>query len=803
MLQDLRFALRLVVKERSFAAAVIVVLALGIGVNATGFTLVNGVLLRERSVRDANQVYVLSWDGPGRRAAFSHADFEDWRAQSRAFAHVAALTTVTMTISDDRALPEQAFGARITADAFAVFGQRPLLGRTFTTGDERKDAEPVAIVAHHVWRNRFQEDPAILGATLRVNGSPATIVGVMPPGIRFPGNAEVWLPWIPSAEQAKRSNRSLLVFARLKPDASLREARTEAATIAERLIAAYPEDTKGFSTAIVQSVPDRFVGASARTMFLAMMAAVCFVLLIACANAANLLLARSAFRTREVALRMALGATRLAIVRQVLVESLVLAGAGAALGLALAYGGVRLFDAAVLDRTRPYWIVFTIDYVVFGYVAAVCVLAAVAAGLAPALHVSGAHTVEAIKEGARGTLGGVRTRWFSGAMTVTQIALTIVLLAGAGLMARSFQNLRSADIGYDPANCLSMRLQLPGATYPTGPARRAFYERLEGALARIPGVEAAAVASAVPPFNNEERRLEIEGRPAADDPPRVSIVRVGARFFDVLERPILRGRPLQPADAEPGSDGVLINERLARQFFGAADPIGRRLRFVDARSAAPPQPWRTIVGISPAIRHSSPADVETDPVAYVPFAAEPSSGVWVIVRTRLPLGTVGPDIRRTVQSIDADQPVFDIQTVDDLMRERRWPHAAFGGAFAVFSAIALVLACIGLYAIVAYAVTQRTPEIGVRRAVGAQGRHIAWLFLRRGLTHLTIGLALGLGGALALSGVLRSMLVGVTATDPLTMIGVVATLSAAAIAACVLPVRRAMRIDPLAALRHE
>jgi predicted permease len=707
-----------------------------------------------------------------------------------------------MTISDDRALPEQAFGARITADAFAVFGQRPLLGRTFTSDDERTGAAPVAIVAHHVWRNRFQEDPAILGATLRVNGSPATIVGVMPPGLRFPDNAEVWLPWIPPAEQQKRSSRPLLVFGRLKPEVSLREAQAEAAAIAARLIAAYPEDTKGFSRVIVQSVPERFVGGPARTMFLATMVAVSFVLLIACANAANLLLARSGYRTREVALRMALGATRLVIVRQLLVESLVLAGAGAAAGLGLAYGGVRLFDAAVLDRTRPYWIVFTIDYVVFGYVAAVCVLTAVAAGLAPALQVSGANTVAAIKDGARGTLGGARTRWFSGAMTVIQIALTIVLLAGAGLMARSFQNLRSVEIGYDPVHRLSMRLQLRGPKYATEGARRGFYERLEAGIEKIPGVEAAALTTAVPPFNNEERRVEIEGRAADGQPALVSVVRIGPRFFDVLDRPLLRGRGFQTIDTHAGSAGVLVNERLARQHFGTADPIGRRLRFVDAR-AATPQPWRTIVGISPAIRHSAPADAESDPVVYVPLAGEPPGGAWVMVRTPLPVGTVTPDLRRAVQAIDPDQPISDIQTVADLMRERRWPYTAFGGAFAAFSAIALVLASVGLYAIVAYAVTQRTQEIGVRRAVGAHGGHIAWLFLKRGLTHLAIGLALGLAGAFALSGVLRSMLVGVSPGDPLTLAGVSAALSAAAIAACLLPVRRAMRIDPLAALRRE
>jgi putative ABC transport system permease protein len=806
VLQDLRFALRLLAKERAFSSAAIVVLALGIGVNATGFTLINGVFLRERALSDANQVYVLSWRvGTTRRSALSHPEFEDWRAQSRSFAHLAALTTATMHVSDDRALPEQTFGARITADAFAVFGQRPLLGRAFTLDDERTGAAPVAIIGHHLWRNRFEETPDVLGATLRVNGAPATIVGVMPAGTRFPGNAEVWLPWIPPAAQQKRSSRPLLVFGRLKPDVSRQEAETESAGIAARLMAAYPDDTRELSGVLLESVPERFVGGPARTMFLALMAAVSFVLLIACANAANLLLARSAYRTREVATRMALGATRFAIVRQLLVETLVLAGAGAVLGLGLAHGGVRLFDAAVLDRTRPYWIVFTVDAAVFGYVAAICVLAAVAAGLAPALQVSRGTSGGVLTEGGRGIVGGARTRWFSAAMTVTQIALTIVLLAGAGLMVRSFQNLRSADIGFSPERLLTMRLQLPGPKYATDGSRRAFYDRLEAGIGAIPGVEAVAITTAVPPENNEEHGLEIEGRGTVPRPPRVSVVRIGPRFFEVLDQRVLRGRGFRPSDAERGSEHVIVNERLARQVFGSEDPIGRRLRFVELRSDGPaaPEPWLTIAGISPAIRHSAPVDAETDPVVYVPYGQKPPSGAWVLVRTPLPVGSMSGEIRRAVQAIDADQPIFDIQSIGDLLRERRWPYTAFGGALAIFAAIALLLASVGLYALIAYAVTQRTQEIGVRRAVGARGGHIAWLFLKRGLTHLTIGLALGLAGALVLSGVLRSMLVGVTPGDPLTFAGVAAILSAVAIAACLLPTRRALRIDPLVALRRE
>ena len=805
MLHDLRYALRLIAKDRWFSAAAIVTLALGIGVNATGFTLVNGVLLRERSLRDSQQVFVLSWQGAGgRKVPLSHPEFVEWRSESRSFAHLAGVTDETINISDDRDLPERAQGARVLGETFAVFGQQPLMGRAFTAADERPGAAPVAIIAHHIWKQRYAEDPAAIGSTLRLNGVPSTIVGVMPPGIRFPGNAEVWTPFVPTADQMRRSNRPLMVFARLVAGVSRRQAEAEATTIAPRAIAAYPDDTRELFSMALESVPDRFVGRGPRTMFVAMMGAVSFVLLIACANVANLLLARSAARGREMALRMALGATRLRVARQLLVESVLLGGAGATIGLLLAYAGVRLFDNAVLDQSRPYWIVFTIDYVVFAYVAAVGVVTAVLAGLAPALHLSRRNYSAAINEGARGSIGGPRMRWFSGAMVVAQLALTIVLLAGAGLMVRSFYHLRSVDNGYSSEHLLTMRLLLRGANYPTADARRVFYEQFESRVGGIAGVDAVAITTAVPPTNNEEWRLDIEGRPV-DAPPSVSVIRIGPRFFEVLDRRLLRGRRFEPADATPGALGVIVNERLVRQLFSGEDPIGRRVRLVqrDLRRSDQPGPWRTIVGISPDIRHSTPADAETDPVVYVPYGFEPPSGARVLVRSLLPPGSLLAEIRRVVHAIDRDQPVYSFQTVEDFVKERQWPYSAFGGSFAIFAVIALVLSAVGLYAVMAYSVTQRTPEIGVRMALGAGQRHVSWLFLRSGLTQVTIGLVLGLAGAFALSGVLETLLVRVSAGDPVTFTAVTIVLVVVAIAACLVPVRRATRIDPLAALRSE
>jgi predicted permease len=436
MLRDLRFTFRLIAKERWFSAAAVVALALGIGVNAVGFTLVNAAFLRGLPFDGADRLYTLSWQGRG-RSPVSEVELQDWRESSRTFAAFAAFRNGTMNISDARALPEQARGTWISANAFSLLRQPTLLGRDFSPADDRKGAEPVVIVSYTFWKNRYGGDSNVLGTPVRLNGMPATIVGVMPDGMRFPDNTEVWAPAIPLEGADKRDARSLRVFGRLADSSSRREAQTEMDGIAKRLAGAYPDSYKTLTGIRIETFTERFVGGAAKTMFLVMMGAVGFVLLIACANVANLLLSRSANRAREIAVRTALGATRWRVVRQLLVESLVLAFVGGSLGLLLAYSGVRAFDASVSDPGKPYWIDFRVDYVVFGYVAAICALTAVLFGLAPALHVSKTNNNEVLKEGGRGTTGNRRARWLSGTMVVTELALTVVLLAGAGLMVRS------------------------------------------------------------------------------------------------------------------------------------------------------------------------------------------------------------------------------------------------------------------------------------------------------------------------------------------------------------------------------
>jgi predicted permease len=807
MLRDLRFTFRLIAKERWFAAAAVVALALGIGVNAVGFTLINAAFLRGLPFDEADRLYMLTWQGrPGRRQV-SHVELEEWREGSRTFAGFGAFRNGTMNISDARALPEQARGTWVTANSFSLLRQPALLGRDFASTDEAKGAEPVVIISYTFWKNRYGADPNVLGTPMRVNGQPATIVGVMPEGMRFPDNTEVWAPAIPTAAQEARDARSLGVFGRLADAASRREAQTEMDGIAKRLASAYPDAYTNLFGIRVETFTERFVGGAARTMFLVVMGAVGFVLLIACANVANLLLSRSAGRAREIAVRTALGATRWRVVRQLLVESLVLAFVGGSLGLLLAYSGVRAFDAAVSDPGKPYWIDFRVDFVVFGYVAAICALTAVLFGLAPALHVSKTNNNEVLKEGARGTTGNRRARWLSGTMVVTELALTVVLLAGAGLMIRSFMKLETLDAGFPIDHLMTMRMQLPEAKYPTEEARRAFYDQLEPRLAATAGVESVAVTTTVPPLRAGERMFEIDGRTrhAADEALEAATVTISPRFFEVVGVGLRRGRGFQDSDGAPGSETVIINERLASQFFPGEDPIGRRIRFV-TREPAPNQPappWRTIVGISPTIRHSETRQVELNPVVYLPARQEPPAGASLLVRSQLPPASLADSLRRAVQAVDADQPVFTIQTLDQMLNEDRWPFRVFGVMFGVFAVIALVLSSVGLYAVMAYSVTQRTSEIGLRMALGAQARQVRWMVLKLGLVQLTLGLSLGLAGAVLLSRLMEGMLVGVTSSDPFTFALITALLTVVSIAACLLPARRATLVDPLTALRAD
>ena len=811
MLQDLRFALRLLVKERWFSAVAIVALSLGIGLNATVFTLVNAVLIRGLPFKDSQDLYMLSWQPKrGGRMNVSYPEFQQWREQSRRFAGIGAWSNREMTISDDRGFPEQARGSFLTANSFALIGQAPVLGRDFGPGDERRGADRAVIIGYRIWRNRYGGDPQIVGKLTRINGEPAVIVGVMPEGMLFPQNTEMWAVFIPTDQQERRTSRGLNVFGRVRAGTSRREATAELNTIAGRIRSEFPKDYEDITGAAIETFNERFNGGSIRAVFLSMMGAVGFVLLIACANVANLLLSRSANRAREVAVRLALGATRWRVVRQLLIESVLLGSIGGILGLGIAVFGVRAFDAAVTDSGKPYWIQFRIDYTVIAFLAGICVLTGVLFGLAPALHVSRTNVHGVLKEGGRGTAGGGRVRWLTGTMVVVEVAATLVLLVGAGLMVRSFLNLHRIDIGIRMERLMTMQLQLGGEKYQTPEARRAFYERLQPRLAAIPGVEHVALTTSVPPFGVSQRPVEFDGRPAPkiDEAPGVCTVTITPAFFDVAGQSITRGRGLTDADGAPGAEYVVINERMAAEHFKGEDPIGKRIRFMPFPAAAgqapPPAVWRTIVGIVPTIRHSQFQDAGSLSVVYGPVRQDPPGFASFMIRSAVLPETLMTAVRKEVQAIDPDQPVFNLRTMDQAMQQQMWPYRVFGTLFTLFALIGLLLSAVGLYAVMAYAVTQRTQEIGVRMALGAQGTQVTWMVLKRGLVQLGLGLVFGLAGGLFAGRALPSrILVQTTATDPWTFVSITLLLTLVAITACLVPARRAMRVDPLVALRAE
>ena len=807
--QDLRFAFRMLAKERWFSAAAISALALGIGVNAIGFTIVNTAFIKGVGLKDQERLVAPCFQvRTGVRCSFSFPELQDLRAATGSLAEVAAWDTSVANLSDDRTFPEQVNSVWVSANLFGMLGYAPMLGRDFRAADERRAGEPVVILGYEVWKNRFGSDTSVLGKTLKLSGQTATIIGVMPDGLRFPSNHQLWALWAPfhREDEYRRERRGFDVVGRLRDGATSRQAQGELTGIALQIAAAYPGSEPGSDLigVRVRTFADQFGVRSGRVanMFVVLMGAGCLVLLIACANVANLLLSRAGYRRREMAVRLSLGATRWRLVRQLVLESLVLGFIGGGLGLLLASAGVSLFEAALQNTPgKPYWLIFAVDYSVVAYVGAICIGTAVLFGLAPALQLSKTASSIALKENTRGSHGSRRTTVWSGALVVTELTLAVVLLVGAGLMARSFVKMYSLNLGFAPDHLVMFGLDLLGNDYESPDARRAFADQLESRVAAIPGVESAAFTTGVPPRHRTEAPLEIEGA----EPRMVSVVAITPRFFETLGMSLLRGRGFTPRDGAAGAETVLINERLAAQLFPGADPVGKRLRFARRRPAPgqAPEAWRTVIGITPTIRQGSLQDGYLNAVVYTPYRQDPDGGAYLLVRSKLSPGAVSDAVRTTMRGIDPGQPLRPVQTLEQWMASERWPFRVFGGLLAGLAIVALVLSSVGLYAVMAYAVAHRTQEIGVRVAVGAQPRQVAWLVMKRGLWQVGIGLTLGTAGALALSRVLKGILVEIQPSDPATFAGIATLLTVVSIAACLVPARRATRVDPVVALRAE
>ena len=799
--QDVKHALRMMRRTPGFTLVVVTAIGLGIGMNTTVFTLVNAVLLRGLPYSNPDEIVLVETynreqrdDGPT-----SWPDYEDWKKDTQAFRGLAATAPQPFSISGDGGTPERAAGSRVTPNTFGLLGQPVLLGRDFREEDGAPGAAPVIILGHSVWEARFASDPTVLGRVLRVNEVPMEIIGVMPRGVRFPNNADAWIPLVPAADGLKRDARGVEVFGRLKGNVSLTEAQTELDVIAARLERAYPQTNKSIGVVVLTFNASR-TGANIRAGFLMLLAAVSLLLLIACANVANLLIARAMSRAREIGVRIALGASRRTIIRQLLTESLLLGCLGGIVGLGFAYLGVTLFDRSIANVTKPYWIVFSFDWTVFGWLALVCIGTGLVCGLAPALQLARTDTNEVLKDASRGATTG-RGRLLTSSLVVIEVAFTLALLAGAGVMIRSFLGIYNADLGARIDNVLMSRISLPTTRYPDPAARLRFAEQLQERLLALPGVEHASLATSFPGEGAGAVRIDIEGQPRASaELPRV--VRspvVDTVYFGTFGIVASEGRLFDARDGAPGAEAVVVNQRFAEANFGRESPIGRRIMVrPDLKDTA----WASIIGVIPHVRHGDTTRDELDAVVYRPLRMAPPASFGIALRSQQPVATLSSGVRTAVAGLDQDLPVFQIQTMEENLALQRWPFRVFGTVFVLFAIFGLVLSTIGMYAVTAYSVGQRRTEIGLRMALGAHQSQISWMVLKRGLGQLAIGVPLGLALAYVVTLGMKSLLVGIGPGDPVTLASILLIVAMVTVAACLVPARRAARLNPTTALRN-
>ena len=811
ILQDLRYAARRLVRDRRFTLAAVAALALGIGATSAVFTLVNAVILRSLPFAEPDRIMWLGTrDAKGGEFGVSEPDFDDWRRATRTFSGIALMQMGAVNFSADQRAPDQYDAVYISSNGFSLIGTQPVIGRGFSAEDDRPGAPAVVLLSYTVWQSRYGGDRSVVGRAISANAEPATIVGVMPPGMQFPFTTEVWLPASqrPTAQtRGGRLGRLLMAYGRLADGMTIEQARTEMTGITGQLATQFPDSNKGI-TAVVTPFAEQVIGSQIRVLFWSLMGAVAFVLLIACANVANLLLARASGRSREMAVRISIGATRWRLIRQLLVESVLLAFVSGVAGLGLAYAGIRWFDANLQDVGRPYWMVFTMDATVVGFFAAVCLATGIVFGLAPALYISRTSVSEVMKDGGRSGSAGMRAgRWTTG-LIVAELTLTLVLLSGAGLMMRSFLNLYRMDIGIDTSRLVAMQLIFPVRTYSSLESRALFLERMEERLNGISTIEGVGSTNYLPSSGASLRRFEIDGRPVmtGEQRPLVGMVAIGSRYFDALGVRILRGRAFTATDGEPGREAMIINQRLAEMHFRGEDPIGRRIRLINDGNipGAPKFYEATVVGVAPTIRQRF-MELDPDPVVYITHAqnALMAMSANLIVRARSNPVAVTALLRQEISAMDPDVPVTNIRTMDEILARNRWPQRVFGTMFLVFAVIAIVLAAVGLYSVTAYSVSQRTQEIGIRMALGAEGKQVRWLILRRGIIQVAVGLTLGLAAALGTGRLLQGMLVGTGPADVLTLVSISVVLVIVAAMACFWPARRATRLDPVKALRYQ
>jgi predicted permease len=798
--QDARYALRMIVRTPGFSVIAVLTFALGIGVNTAVFSVVNGVLLRPLPYPDADRITMVWLDNRRqnvREDITSYPNYLDWRDQNSAYEDLAGFTTAFFT-QTGAGEPERIQGATATANFFDVMGVAPLIGRVFTAAHETPGRDAVVVLSHGLWQRRFGGAPDALGRTVTLNGTAREVIGVMPPDLQWPRGAELWVPLAPDEGRRQARNSFWLpVIGRLKPGVAVSQAQTEMSGISTRLEQTYPT-LRGFGAYVVP-LQEHLVGDVERPL-LVLMAAVAFVLLIACANLANLMLGRTAARRRELAIRRALGAGRARIVRQIVTESLVLALVGTVLGSFLAYWATG-FVIGLGGDSIPRAEAVALDARVLAFALALATLAALLSGLLPALHASGARATEHLREGGRqgGSGGSRRTR---SALVAAEVALALVLLVGAGLLVRTLVSMQRVDRGFRTDGVAMGTISLPGVAYADAPAIRGFYARLLERVRALPGVESAATTTGVlMPLLANSTVFSIEGKPLPPPEERIEFPYefVTPGYFETIGAQLVSGRTFTPQDGPEAPEVAVVNESLARLAWPDQDPVGRRLRPGGEQSQAP---WITVVGVVKDMRRGE-VTRQVRPEIYVSALQTTPRTQTLVVRTSGDPAALIPAVRRELQALDPQLPLFRAGTLDhavsDTMTRSRFQTTLLGG----FAAIALLLATVGIYGVTSHAVSQRRQEIGIRMALGARAADVLVLMLRQHMAPALAGIGLGVAGAIALSRSLATLLYGVSATDPATFALVALVLLAVALAACWIPARRAARVDPLVALRTE
>ena len=804
---DLRFAFRMLATHPWYSLAVVITLALGIGINTTVFTLVNAVLLKPVPIPGGDRIVTVSTQiaaEPGHSSGVSYPDFTVYRDENRTFEGLEAARQMEAVINEPAIPPERYRAMQITPGLFDLLKTPPILGRDFSPDDARPGAPVVVLLGHAVWQSRYAGAADVIGRSIRLNGSPATIIGVMPAGFRFPSNEDLWLSLSPTTELEKRDHRPLQLFGLLRPGVTLEQASADLAVISSRLATEFPVSNQNLS-ALVRTFHQTYNGDQIRTIFLMMLGAVFFVLLIACANVANMMLARAVTRSRDIAVRAAIGATRLQLVRQLLVESILLSCLGGLLGLGLTAIGVHAFDLATRDVGKPYWILFEIDYTVFAYFAAISISSGLLFGLVPALRSSRVDLNSTLKDGTP-SAGSHQGGRLTGALVVFQFALTVVLLAGAGMMIRGFFAAQSINSFVRPESVFVARVQLPeraGERYHDAETRRQFYDQLLPRLVALPGVTHAAVSSNAPGLGSNTRPIEIDGRPNPDptQPPRASMIVHSPGYLSAIGLPLLSGRMFNDTDGDPGKEAALVTREFAAKHWPGQSALRQRFRFVENES---PGPWLSVVGITADLVQRLEGN-DHPPLVFISSRQEPWGWMTLLLRTAGDPASLATSVRASVQSIDPDLALFEVRTLPAALDRQRWFLKVFGTLFLVFALAGLLMASVGIYGVVAQATVRRTREIGIRMALGATAARILQLVLSRGLTQLGLGLALGFAGAFGVTHLMQNggLLIRVSPHDPLVFASIAMLLLALGLFACWLPARRAAALHPVQALRHE